>query len=97
MRYEELSGLSNVVRKEVLTGELSRRVKNLPTVPPADVDPLAVGAAAGTGRHAGVGSGSAGFGACSAVAAWARNSTRRTLPVAVVGYSVTKITRRGRL
>ncbi|KZS98505.1 hypothetical protein SISNIDRAFT_472397 [Sistotremastrum niveocremeum HHB9708] len=29
MRYDELAALSPVVRKEVLTGELSRRVKNL--------------------------------------------------------------------
>jgi hypothetical protein len=30
-------------------------------------------------------------------AAWVRSSTRRILPVAVVGYSVTKTIRRGRL
>jgi polyadenylate-binding protein len=38
MRYDELSTLSPVVRKEVLTGELSRRVKALDSVPAHDVD-----------------------------------------------------------
>jgi polyadenylate-binding protein len=32
MRYDELSSLSPVVRREVLTGELSRRVKDVPGV-----------------------------------------------------------------
>jgi len=36
MRYDELSSLSPVVRREVLTGELSRRVKDVPGVPIAD-------------------------------------------------------------
>jgi polyadenylate-binding protein len=40
MRYDDLAGLSPVVRKEVLTGELSRRVKALGTVPPSDVDAI---------------------------------------------------------
>jgi polyadenylate-binding protein len=38
MRYDELSALSPVVRTEVLTGELSRRVKAIGTVPAQDVD-----------------------------------------------------------
>ncbi|KAK7020207.1 hypothetical protein VNI00_017820 [Paramarasmius palmivorus] len=38
MRYDDLAALSPVVRKEVLTGELSRRVKNLGTVPSSEVD-----------------------------------------------------------
>ncbi|KAG8966987.1 hypothetical protein FRC03_010942 [Tulasnella sp. 419] len=40
MRYEELSALSPVVRKEVLTGELSRRLKSMPAdvVPPNEID-----------------------------------------------------------
>ena len=38
MRYDELSALSPVVRKEVLTGELSRRVKALDGIPSEDVD-----------------------------------------------------------
>ncbi|EIW78589.1 hypothetical protein CONPUDRAFT_156564 [Coniophora puteana RWD-64-598 SS2] len=37
MRYDDLAALSPVVRKEVLTGELSRRVKALDSVPPTDV------------------------------------------------------------
>ncbi|KAJ3905511.1 hypothetical protein F5879DRAFT_736435 [Lentinula edodes] len=37
MRYDDLAALSPVVRKEVLTGELSRRVKSLGSVAPADV------------------------------------------------------------
>lgn len=40
MRYDDLSALSPVVRKEVLTGELSRRLKTMPTVPPAKVDSI---------------------------------------------------------
>ncbi|KDQ32064.1 hypothetical protein PLEOSDRAFT_38101 [Pleurotus ostreatus PC15] len=40
MRYDDLSALSPVVRKEVLTGEFSRRVKNLGTVPADDVDAI---------------------------------------------------------
>lgn len=36
MRYDELSSLSPVVRREVLTGELSRRVKDVPGIPVAD-------------------------------------------------------------
>ncbi|KAF8586869.1 hypothetical protein K439DRAFT_1339680 [Ramaria rubella] len=36
MRYDELSALSPVVRREVLTGELSRRVKDIPEVTVAD-------------------------------------------------------------
>ncbi|KAK0203475.1 hypothetical protein DFS33DRAFT_805219 [Desarmillaria ectypa] len=38
MRYDELAGLSPVVRKEVLTGDLSRRVRTLGTVDTQDVD-----------------------------------------------------------
>ncbi|KAI0066929.1 hypothetical protein BV25DRAFT_1796079 [Artomyces pyxidatus] len=38
MRYDDLSALSPVVRKEVLTGELSRRIKSSGLVPPSDVD-----------------------------------------------------------
>ncbi|KNZ78362.1 Polyadenylate-binding protein, cytoplasmic and nuclear [Termitomyces sp. J132] len=38
MRYDDLAGLSPVVRKEVLTGELSRRIKNLHTVSVPDAD-----------------------------------------------------------
>lgn len=37
MRYDDLAGLSPVVRKEVLTGELSRRVKSLDVVAVDDV------------------------------------------------------------
>jgi polyadenylate-binding protein len=40
MRYDDLSALSPVVRKEVLTGELSRRVKSMPTVPSEEVDSI---------------------------------------------------------
>ena len=40
MRYDELSALSPVVRKEVLTGELSRRVKAMDSVPAEDVDAI---------------------------------------------------------
>ncbi|OJA12539.1 hypothetical protein AZE42_07178 [Rhizopogon vesiculosus] len=38
MRYDDLAALSPVVRKEVLTGELSRRVKAVDTVPTSEVD-----------------------------------------------------------
>ncbi|TFK32025.1 hypothetical protein BDQ12DRAFT_693154 [Crucibulum laeve] len=38
MRYDDLAGLSPVVRKEVLTGELSRRIKSLATVPADEID-----------------------------------------------------------
>ncbi|KAF9077433.1 hypothetical protein BDP27DRAFT_1357522 [Rhodocollybia butyracea] len=38
MRYDDLAALSPVVRKEVLTGELSRRVKSLGTVSSNNVD-----------------------------------------------------------
>ena len=40
MRYDDLSALSPVVRKEVLTGELSRRLKSMPTIPSTEVDGL---------------------------------------------------------
>jgi polyadenylate-binding protein len=38
MRFDDLAALSPVVRKEVLTGELSRRVKALDTVSTSEVD-----------------------------------------------------------
>lgn len=38
MRYDDLAALSPVVRKEVLTGELSRRVKTMDLVPSKDID-----------------------------------------------------------
>jgi len=38
MRYDDLAALSPVVRKEVLAGELSRRVKAIDTVPASEVD-----------------------------------------------------------
>jgi polyadenylate-binding protein len=38
MRYDDLAGLSPVVRKEVLTGELCRRVKSMDIIPHAEVD-----------------------------------------------------------
>ncbi|KAG7094892.1 hypothetical protein E1B28_005699 [Marasmius oreades] len=38
MKYDDLAALSPVVRREVLTGELSRRVKNLGTVPISEID-----------------------------------------------------------
>ncbi|KAG9006967.1 hypothetical protein FRB93_008233 [Tulasnella sp. JGI-2019a] len=41
MRYEELSSLSPNVRKEVLTGELTRRLKGLGSVQPGEVETLA--------------------------------------------------------
>ena len=40
MRYDDLSALSPVVRKEVLTGELSRRLKSMPTIPGAEIDSI---------------------------------------------------------
>lgn len=40
MRYDDLSALSPVVRKEVLTGELSRRLKSMPTIPAAEIDSI---------------------------------------------------------
>ncbi|KAI0251082.1 hypothetical protein BJV78DRAFT_1392761 [Lactifluus subvellereus] len=40
MRYDELSALSPVVRKEVLTGELSRRLKSMPTLPAIEIDAI---------------------------------------------------------
>ena len=39
MRYDDLAALSPVVRKEVLTGELSRRLKSMP-IPGAEIDPI---------------------------------------------------------
>lgn len=41
IRYEELSALSPVVRREVLTGELTRKLKSLDTVPPTEIDSYA--------------------------------------------------------
>lgn len=38
MKYDELSALSPVVRKEVLTGELSRQIKGVNTVRPDELD-----------------------------------------------------------
>ncbi|KAG5644699.1 hypothetical protein DXG03_007922 [Asterophora parasitica] len=40
MRYDDLASLSPVVRKEVLTGELNRRVKSLRIVPEGDIDAI---------------------------------------------------------
>jgi len=40
MRYDDLSSLSPVVRKEVLTGEFSRRVKTLDLVRPEEVESI---------------------------------------------------------
>ncbi|KAF8162421.1 hypothetical protein K438DRAFT_296690 [Mycena galopus ATCC 62051] len=40
MRYDELYALSPVVRQEVLTGELSRRIKSMSIVPNAEVDSI---------------------------------------------------------
>ena len=40
MRYDDLASLSPVVRKEVLTGELSRRVKKLDIVPAKEIDSI---------------------------------------------------------
>src|SRR5262249_56622996 len=49
-------------------------------------------------RHSGTAGAGGGSGsACMMTAAWARSSTRRILPVEVVGYSVTNTIRRGRL
>lgn len=38
MTFEDLSALSTVVRKEVLSGELQRRIKGMESVPPSDID-----------------------------------------------------------
>ncbi|OSD01517.1 hypothetical protein PYCCODRAFT_1468678 [Trametes coccinea BRFM310] len=38
MRYDDLSALSPVVRKEVLTGELSRRIKSMDVVPADELE-----------------------------------------------------------
>ncbi|KAJ3736819.1 hypothetical protein DFJ43DRAFT_1129416 [Lentinula guzmanii] len=43
MRYDDLAALTPVVRKEVLAGELSRRVKSLASVAPVDVDRIVEG------------------------------------------------------
>lgn len=40
MRYEDLSALSPVVRKEVISGELSRRIRSMDTVPAEDLDQI---------------------------------------------------------
>jgi len=40
MRYDDLAALSPVVRREVLTGELSRRVKTMDVVPADDIDKI---------------------------------------------------------
>ncbi|KAK2461225.1 hypothetical protein APHAL10511_006752 [Amanita phalloides] len=40
MRYDDLAALSPVVRREVLTGELSRRVKTMDVVPADDIDEI---------------------------------------------------------
>ncbi|KAF7351349.1 hypothetical protein MSAN_01566400 [Mycena sanguinolenta] len=40
MRYDDLYALSPVVRQEVLTGELSRRIKSLSLVPNTEVDSI---------------------------------------------------------
>jgi polyadenylate-binding protein len=40
MRYDDLSALSPVVRKEVLTGELSRRLKSMPSIPSTEVNTI---------------------------------------------------------
>lgn len=40
MRYDDLSSLTPVVRKEVLTGELMRRVRSLDIVPSSEMDTL---------------------------------------------------------
>ncbi|RDB29896.1 Polyadenylate-binding protein, cytoplasmic and nuclear [Hypsizygus marmoreus] len=40
MRYDDLASLSPVVRKEVLTGELSRRIKALEVVPETHIDAI---------------------------------------------------------
>src|SRR6266481_7891110 len=38
MCYDELSALSPVVRREVLTGELSRRIKDVPRISVVDIN-----------------------------------------------------------
>ncbi|KAI0346153.1 hypothetical protein BDW22DRAFT_1323158 [Trametopsis cervina] len=40
MRYDDLSALSPVVRKEVISGELNRRIKSMDTVPSEDLDQI---------------------------------------------------------
>ena len=40
MRYEDLSALSPVVRKEVISGELNRRIKAMDVVPTEDLDTI---------------------------------------------------------
>lgn len=40
MTFEDLSALSTVVRKEVLSGELQRRIKGMESVPPSDIDSI---------------------------------------------------------
>lgn len=40
MKYDDLASLSPVVRKEVLTGELSRRIKTMDIVPSDDIDTI---------------------------------------------------------
>jgi len=40
MRYDDLSALSPVVRKEVLTGELSRRLKTMDGIPAKEIDSI---------------------------------------------------------
>ena len=40
MRYDDLAALSPVVRKEVISGELSRRIKSMDIVPAEDLDTI---------------------------------------------------------
>jgi polyadenylate-binding protein len=40
MQFDELSGLSPVVRQEVLTGELIRRLRSFPEVKPEEIDAI---------------------------------------------------------
>ncbi|GJE96544.1 polyadenylate binding protein [Phanerochaete sordida] len=40
MRYDDLAALSPVVRKEVISGELVRRIKSMDTVPSEDLDQI---------------------------------------------------------
>lgn len=40
MRYDDLAALSPVVRKEVISGELSRRIKSMDTVPLEDLEQI---------------------------------------------------------
>lgn len=40
MHYDDLAALSPVVRKEVIAGELSRRIKSMDTVPTEDLDSI---------------------------------------------------------